>query len=37
MAEGAGESDLLKFNQRRLGYYRERQPYHEQASAGPAK
>ena len=37
MAETAGEADLLKFNQRLLGFYRGRQSFHEQSSAEPAK
>lgn len=37
MAEAAGERDLLKFNQRLLGYYRASQPYHEPGSTDPGK
>ena len=37
LAAGARENDLLKFNERLLGYYRARQPYHEPGTAGPAQ
>jgi hypothetical protein len=37
MAEAAGEKDLLKFNQRLLGFYHARQPFHEQPSSEPGK
>jgi hypothetical protein len=37
LADGAGENDLLKFNERLLRYYRARQPYHEPGSSGPRK
>jgi tetratricopeptide (TPR) repeat protein len=37
MAEAAGESNLLKFNQRLLGFYRAGQPFHDQREVGPSK